>query len=106
LFPEVKESGGVIARVIPDGPDADFDNLRLTLLAALAEAQTSVRILTPYFLPDIALVSALNLAAARGAGGRRSAFTQQSALRPLGIEGNVVAGAGARVPYLAHPSAL
>jgi cardiolipin synthase len=65
-FPEVKESGGVIARVIPDGPDADFDNLRLTLLAALAEAQTSVRILTPYFLPDIALVSALNLAALRG----------------------------------------
>jgi len=40
--------------------------LRLTLLAALAEAQTSVRILTPYFLPDIALVSALNLAALRG----------------------------------------
>jgi cardiolipin synthase len=65
-FPEVKESGGLIARVIPDGPDADFDNLRLTLLAALAEAQTSVRILTPYFLPDIALVSALNLAALRG----------------------------------------
>jgi cardiolipin synthase len=56
----------VIARVIPDGPDADFDNLRLTLLAALAEAQTSVRILTPYFLPDTSLVTALNLAALRG----------------------------------------
>ncbi len=65
-FPEVKESGQVIARVIPDGPDGDFDNLRLTLQAALAEAQTSVRIVTPYFLPDNALIAALNLAALRG----------------------------------------
>jgi cardiolipin synthase len=65
-FPETKESGAVIARVITDGPDADFENARWTLLAALAEAQTSVKILTPYFLPDTALVAALNLAALRG----------------------------------------
>jgi cardiolipin synthase len=65
-FPELKESGNVIARVIPDGPDADFENARWTLLAALAEAQTSVKILTPYFLPDNALVTALNLASLRG----------------------------------------
>lgn len=65
-FPQVEESGKVIARVIADGPDADFDKLRWTLLAALAEAQTSVQILTPYFLPDTALIAALNLAALRG----------------------------------------
>jgi cardiolipin synthase len=66
-FPEPKPTGrGVIARVITDGPDADFETLRLTLLAALAEAQTSVQILTPYFLPDPALITALNLAALRG----------------------------------------
>ena len=65
-FPEMKESGDIIARVIPDGPDADFENARWTLLAALAEAQTSVKIVTPYFLPDNALVTALNLAALRG----------------------------------------
>jgi cardiolipin synthase len=65
-FPELKESGNVIARVIPDGPDADFENARWTLLAALAEAQTSVQILTPYFLPDATLISALNLASLRG----------------------------------------
>jgi cardiolipin synthase len=52
--------------VIPDGPDADFENARWTLLAALAEAQVSVKIVTPYFLPDHALISALNLAALRG----------------------------------------
>ena len=65
-FPKVPEAGDLIARVIPDGPDADFENARWTLLAALAEAQTSVKILTPYFLPDNALVTALNLAALRG----------------------------------------
>jgi len=65
-FPESKECGDVIARVITDGPDADYDKLRWTLLAALAEAQTSVQIVTPYFLPDNALVTALNLAALRG----------------------------------------
>ena len=65
-FPELAGTGNVIARVVPDGPDADFENARWTLLAALAEAQNSVQILTPYFLPDIALITALNLAALRG----------------------------------------
>jgi cardiolipin synthase len=65
-FPELKECGEVIARVITDGPDADFEKFRWALLAALAEAQTSVQILTPYFLPDTALVTGLNLAAMRG----------------------------------------
>jgi cardiolipin synthase len=52
--------------VISDGPDVDFDKLRWTLLAALAEAQTSLQIVTPYFLPDQALIAGLNLAALRG----------------------------------------
>jgi cardiolipin synthase len=64
-LPELSEGGEVIARVITDGPDGDFEKARWTLLAALAEAQTSVQIVTPYFLPDPALVSALNLAALR-----------------------------------------
>ena len=65
-FPELSERGTVIARAITDGPDADFEKLRWTLLAAVGEAQTHVRILTPYFLPDSALTTALNLAALRG----------------------------------------
>jgi len=65
-FPKLSETGGIIARAVPDGPDGDFENARWTFLAALAEAQTSVQILTPYFLPDNALITALNLAALRG----------------------------------------
>jgi cardiolipin synthase len=65
-FPELRQSGQTVARVIPDGPDADFETVRWTLLAALAEAQTSVQIITPYFLPDDTLITALNLTALRG----------------------------------------
>jgi cardiolipin synthase len=65
-FPAQREAGKVIARVVPDGPDGDFENARWTMLAALAEAQTSVQVVTPYFLPDTALITALNLAALRG----------------------------------------
>ncbi len=65
-FPELREAGNVIARMVPDGPDGDFENARWTFLAALAEAQHSVQIITPYFLPDTTLISALNLAALRG----------------------------------------
>jgi cardiolipin synthase len=65
-FPDLRDQGDVVARVITDGPDVDFETVRWTLLAALAEAQHSVQIVTPYFLPDPALVTALNLAALRG----------------------------------------
>ncbi|HWV98270.1 MAG TPA: cardiolipin synthase [Candidatus Acidoferrum sp.] len=65
-FPSLSPVGTVIARAIPDGPDEDFEKLRLTILGALACAETSVQILTPYFLPDPAIVSALNVAALRG----------------------------------------
>jgi cardiolipin synthase len=65
-FPESSGCGGVLGRVILDGPDGDFEKLRWTLLAALKEAQTSVRIVTPYFIPDETLITALNLAALRG----------------------------------------
>ncbi len=65
-FPDLQETGSVVARSITDGPDADFETARWTILAALAEAQTSVQIVTPYFLPDSGLITALNLAALRG----------------------------------------
>jgi cardiolipin synthase len=65
-FSELNETGDVVARVITDGPDVDYDKLRWTLLAALTEAQASIQILTPYFIPDNALLTALNLAALRG----------------------------------------
>jgi cardiolipin synthase A/B len=65
-FPGLEPSGPVIARGIADGPDENFDKLRWTIMAALAAAQKSVRVATPYFLPDPTIIAALNLAAMRG----------------------------------------
>lgn len=58
--------GPTLARVIPDGPDEDFENLRWTLMSAIASARRSIRIVTPYFLPEAPLLAVLRLAALRG----------------------------------------
>lgn len=65
-FPTLEPAGDIAARGISDGPDEDFEALRWTLHGALAAAERSVQIVTPYFLPDQTLVAALNLAALRG----------------------------------------
>jgi cardiolipin synthase len=59
-------AGEVLARGIPDGPDDNFETIRWTILAALTAARRSVRIVSPYFLPDQPLIHALGLAALRG----------------------------------------
>jgi cardiolipin synthase len=58
--------GGSAARAIVAGPDQDVDQLVLVLLSAINLAQHSIRIATPYFLPDEQLITALQLAALRG----------------------------------------
>lgn len=65
-FPPLASDGPVIARGITDGPDEDFEKLRWTILAALSSAKKSVRVATPYFLPEPTIIAALNLAAMRG----------------------------------------
>lgn len=58
--------GRAVARVITAGPDHDLDKLSLVMLIAIGEAQRTITIVTPYFLPDDRLASALELAALRG----------------------------------------
>jgi cardiolipin synthase len=59
-------TGTVLARGISSGPDDDFEKLRMIYLGALACAQSTVSIVTPYFLPDAGLIAAINAAALRG----------------------------------------
>lgn len=63
---EIHPAGSSTARGIPDGPDEDLDNLRLTILSAITSAKHSLKIVTPYFLPDHDITTALKLAALRG----------------------------------------
>lgn len=65
-FPVLASNGPVAARGIPDGPDADLDNMPQILHGALATAHRHVRIVTPYFIPDNVLLAALKVAALRG----------------------------------------
>jgi cardiolipin synthase len=65
-FPKIEPVGRALARGIAIGPDEDTDKLRFTLEGALASAQSSVIIVTPYFLPEAPLITALNIAALRG----------------------------------------
>ncbi len=65
-YRELSATGSCAARGIVEGPDLRLDRLRLTLLGACHCAERSLRIVTPYFLPDATLISALNVAALRG----------------------------------------
>jgi cardiolipin synthase A/B len=64
--PELDKQGDVVARGLPAGPDMNRNTIRWTFLAGLSEARNHVRIVTPYFLPDSDLITALSLAAMRG----------------------------------------
>lgn len=65
-YPELTDAGGTIARVITDGPDGDLEVLSRVLHGAIDMARESITILTPYFLPDPGLITALSVAALRG----------------------------------------
>lgn len=65
-FPDLEPVGGTVARVVVSGPDADVEKIEFVILQALACARSSVRLATPYFLPDEVVMNALALAAQRG----------------------------------------
>ena len=65
-FPPLEILGQSLCRGIADGPDLDFDKILFTILGAVGVAQHSVDIITPYFLPEQPLITALNVAAMRG----------------------------------------
>jgi cardiolipin synthase len=65
-FPPLAACGDSLARGIEAGPDESFERLRWAYVGALNAAQRTVRICTPYFLPDSGIISALDAAALRG----------------------------------------
>jgi len=65
-FPLLKPCGTAFVRAIADGPDREFRKLEWIVMGALAVARHRVRIMTPYFIPDRSMVTALITAALRG----------------------------------------
>jgi cardiolipin synthase len=60
------DAASTYIRVVSSGPDVSIETNRNMLIGALSVAQQSVRIMSPYFLPDRELVSALATASRRG----------------------------------------
>jgi len=65
-FPRLDVKGFALVRSVSDGPDKEFRKLHWLIMGGLSCARKSVRIMTPYFIPDRPLVSAIVTAAMRG----------------------------------------
>jgi cardiolipin synthase len=65
-FPPLVPAGDVLSRAIEAGPDESIERVRWAIVGGVNAAQRSVRVLTPYFIPDATLISALAAAALRG----------------------------------------
>lgn len=64
LFTE--PTGDCLCRTVVDGPNLDEDHLKTLLTAIVSAATSSIRIMTPYFLPPRTFLSALKSARYRG----------------------------------------
>jgi len=58
--------GPAICRAITDGPNEEINKLATIILGAISSSREQVLIMTPYFLPSLEMISALQSAALRG----------------------------------------
>lgn len=57
---------GTAVRAVVSGPDAHLETNHRLLMGAFSVAERTIRIVSPYFLPDTTFLAALNTAARRG----------------------------------------
>ncbi len=62
----IASDGNAICRVVTDGPNEDIGKLSMIITGAVSLARKRIAIMTPYFLPQPTLISALQAAALRG----------------------------------------
>ncbi|PRD43301.1 cardiolipin synthase [Phyllobacterium phragmitis] len=66
VAPDGEPGTGVLARVVPSGPDRSLEANHRMMMGAFSVAKDYIRIMSPYFLPDRELISALVTASRRG----------------------------------------
>ncbi|MCB5173576.1 cardiolipin synthase [Microvirga lenta] len=66
LFPEPRSTGTIVAQVLPSGPDYPEAGVERLVEALVHGARRRVVITTPYFIPNEALLHALETAVLRG----------------------------------------
>ena len=99
-WPAGRGAGGSCVQVLASGPDLPDDTLHAMLLAGIMGARHRVWIVSPFFVPDDALQSALHLACRRGldvrivvprrSNQRQADWVRTSYLRELGAAGGRV----------------
>jgi cardiolipin synthase len=60
------QTGTALCRGVTAGPNEDFEQLRWIVNGAILSAKKNVRIMTPYFIPDTAMITALITAKLKG----------------------------------------
>jgi cardiolipin synthase len=106
--PSFDTAGATSAQLIASGPDQADDTVYSLLVTAAYRARRRIALITPYFVPDAALLLALCLAARRGvrvdlllparSNHRMSDLARRRALRTLAAAG----GNLWTVPYMIH----
>ena len=66
FFPALAPHGDALVRAVASGPDEDMENIYQLVLGALRSAREHVLIMTPYFIPDRAIIQALSSAVLAG----------------------------------------
>ncbi len=66
FFPPIEVDGDDVVQVVDSGPDRRARSLHKVIVAAIYEARRDILMLTPYFVPPLPLLYALETAAARG----------------------------------------
>jgi cardiolipin synthase A/B len=64
--PETEPGSAILMRAVSSGPDRSLETNHKTLMGAFSIARSSIKIVSPYFLPDRELITALVTAARRG----------------------------------------
>lgn len=65
-FPPLTHHGETVMQIVQSGPDESLETIHRLYFTAIASARSSVWISTPYFVPDKAILLALQTAALRG----------------------------------------
>ncbi|UCF20882.1 MAG: cardiolipin synthase [Gemmatimonadota bacterium] len=65
-FPQLPPAGDALVQIVPGGPELKGHGLADAFFGAIVAAETSISIVTPYFVPDEPIVQALRYAALRG----------------------------------------
>jgi cardiolipin synthase A/B len=66
LFPDIERVGETLIQTLPSGPTFETENYQRLIVAAIHRAEKRVTITTPYLVPDLALLQALETAVLRG----------------------------------------